>query len=160
MLRSAAFTPGEIPRYSFYRRLSGPQGQSGHEGVKKNLHPSETRDRTRAVQPAAKRLAAWATWPTISSVLLQILLSNICDLWILWKNVQMDRGNINPTQHFPWWLQETTKRTPISMVSTGIWTPSSSNTSPVWWISIGAMLCAFKNIITVLSSPSSRWEPE
>ena len=31
--------PGEIPRYSFYRRLSGPQGQSGHEGVKKNLHP-------------------------------------------------------------------------------------------------------------------------
>ena len=39
VLHSAAFTPGEIPRYSFYRRLSGPQGQSGHEGVKKNLHP-------------------------------------------------------------------------------------------------------------------------
>ena len=58
--------PGEIPRYSFYRRLSGPQGKSGHEGVKKNLHPSDTRDRTRAVQPAAKRLAAWATWPTAS----------------------------------------------------------------------------------------------
>ena len=50
--------PGEIPRYSFYSRLSGPQGQSGHEGVKKNLHPSNTRDRTRAFQPAAKRLAA------------------------------------------------------------------------------------------------------
>ena len=33
--------PGEIPRYSLYRRLSGPQGQSGHEGMKKNLHPSE-----------------------------------------------------------------------------------------------------------------------
>ena len=42
--------PGEIPRYSFYRKLSGPQGQSEHEGVKKNLHPSDTRDRTRAVQ--------------------------------------------------------------------------------------------------------------
>ena len=27
-------------RYSFYRRLSGPQDQSGQEGVKKNLHPS------------------------------------------------------------------------------------------------------------------------
>ena len=38
VLRSAAFTPGEITRYSFYRRLSGPQGQSGHEGMKKNLH--------------------------------------------------------------------------------------------------------------------------
>ena len=62
VLRSAAFTPGEIPQYSFYRRLSEPQGQSGHEGVKKNLHSSYTRDRTRAVQPVAKRLAAWATW--------------------------------------------------------------------------------------------------
>ena len=56
--------PGEIPRYSFYRRLSGPQGQSGHEGMKKNFHPSDTRDRTRTVQPVVKRLAAWATWPT------------------------------------------------------------------------------------------------
>ena len=53
--------PGEIPRYSFYRRLSGPQGQSGHEGLKKNLHPSDTRDRTRAIQPVAQRLAASAT---------------------------------------------------------------------------------------------------
>ena len=45
--------PRGKPRYSFYRRLSGPQDQSGHEGVKKNLHTSETRDRTRAVQPVA-----------------------------------------------------------------------------------------------------------
>ena len=65
VLRSAAFTPEERPRYSFYRRLSGPQDQSGHEGAKKNLHPSDTRDRTRAVQPVAQRLAAWATWPYI-----------------------------------------------------------------------------------------------
>ena len=34
----------------FYRRLSESQDQSGYEGVKKNLHPSNTRDRTRAVQ--------------------------------------------------------------------------------------------------------------
>ena len=54
VLHSAAFTPEEIPRYSFYRRLSGPQDQSGHESAKKNLHPSDTR----AVHPAAKRLAA------------------------------------------------------------------------------------------------------
>ena len=52
------------PRYSFYRRLSGPQDYSGHQGVKRNLHPSDTRDRIRAVQPVAKHLAAWATWPT------------------------------------------------------------------------------------------------
>ena len=38
--------------------IGGPQDQSGHEGVKKNLHPSDNRDRTRAVQPLAQRLAA------------------------------------------------------------------------------------------------------
>ena len=53
VLRSAAFTPEESPRYSFYRRLSGPQDQSGHERAKKNLHPSDTW----AVQPVAQRLA-------------------------------------------------------------------------------------------------------
>ena len=56
--RGSRFYPEESPRYSFYRRLSGPQDQSGHEGAKKNLHPSDTRDRTRAVQPVAQRLAA------------------------------------------------------------------------------------------------------
>ena len=30
--------PRESPRYSFYRWLSGSLDQSGHEGVKKNLH--------------------------------------------------------------------------------------------------------------------------
>ena len=36
--------PGKFPGTHFYRRLSGPQDQSGHEGVKKNLHRSDTRD--------------------------------------------------------------------------------------------------------------------
>ena len=54
---SCLYPRGKLP-YSFYRRLSGPQDQSGHEGAKKNLHPSDTRDRTRAVQPVAQRLAA------------------------------------------------------------------------------------------------------
>ena len=52
------FTPRKRPLYSFYRRLSGPQEQSGHEGVKKNLHPSNTRDQTQAFQHVAKHLAA------------------------------------------------------------------------------------------------------
>ena len=38
---------------------------SGHEGVKKNLHPFDIQDRTQAVYSIAKRLAAWATWPKI-----------------------------------------------------------------------------------------------
>ena len=42
--------PRKIPRYSFYRRLSGHQGQAAHEDVKKNLHISDTPDRTRAVK--------------------------------------------------------------------------------------------------------------
>ena len=50
------FTPGESMQYSFYRRLSGPQDQSGHEGVKNNLHPSDTWDRIRAIWPVVKRL--------------------------------------------------------------------------------------------------------
>ena len=51
-----AFTPGKVLRYSFYRKLSEPQDQSEHEGVKRNLHPFYTRDRTRVVQPVTKRL--------------------------------------------------------------------------------------------------------
>ena len=39
VLRSAAFTPGESPRYSFYRRLSGPQDQSGYKSMKKISTP-------------------------------------------------------------------------------------------------------------------------
>ena len=58
VLRSAAFTPEESPRYSFYRRLSVPQDQSGHKRAKKNLHLSDTWDRTWAVQPVAQRVAA------------------------------------------------------------------------------------------------------
>ena len=38
--------------------LSGPQTQSGYEGVKKNLHLSYTWDQTWATQPVAQRLAA------------------------------------------------------------------------------------------------------
>ena len=37
---------------------SGPQDETGHEGVKKNLHSSDTRARTRAMQPVVKHLAA------------------------------------------------------------------------------------------------------
>ena len=45
------------PGYSFYRRLSGPQNQSGH-GVKENLHLSDTRDQTWAVHPVVKQLVS------------------------------------------------------------------------------------------------------
>ena len=67
----------------------------------------------------------------------------------------MDRGNVNPTQHFPWWLRETTKITPIRLVITGIWTMNSPNTNTVWRISIGVMLCAFKSFITDRISQSA-----
>ena len=50
------FLPPRKPRYSFYMRLSGPQDQSGNEGVKKNIHPSDTRNQARVPQPVAKRL--------------------------------------------------------------------------------------------------------
>ena len=50
--------PQESPWYSFYRRLSGPQDQSGHEGVKKNLHLFDTGDQTWAIRHIVKHLAA------------------------------------------------------------------------------------------------------
>ena len=64
------FYPGKSPlsRYSFYRKLWGLQDQSGHEGAKKNLHPSDTRNGTRTTQPVAKSLVAWAIWLTLLTV--------------------------------------------------------------------------------------------
>ena len=55
VVRLAAFASGESPGYSFYRRPSGHQGQSVYKEVKKNIHPSDTRDRILAVQAVAKR---------------------------------------------------------------------------------------------------------
>ena len=43
---SAAFAP-VLP---FCRRMNAPHDQSGHEGMKKNLYLSDTRDRTLAIQ--------------------------------------------------------------------------------------------------------------
>ena len=67
--------PGK-PRYSFFRRFSGPQVQSGHEEVKKNLHPSDTRGRIRAVQPVAKRLQSILVklWEMKKNCLMSLLL--------------------------------------------------------------------------------------
>ena len=39
-LRSADFTPGKALGNNFYRRLSEPQDQTGHEGVKKITPPT------------------------------------------------------------------------------------------------------------------------
>ena len=50
------FTQGKV-RHSFYGRLKRPQGQSGHEGIKK-LHPFATRNQIRVVQPLAKNFTA------------------------------------------------------------------------------------------------------
>ena len=44
-------------------------------------------------------------------------------------NGQMDRGNENPTQHLPWWLRKTTKKTQVRLVGTGIWTRDLPNAS-------------------------------
>ena len=49
----------------------------------------------------------------------------------LMNNGQMDRGNENPTQHLPWWLRKTTKKTPVRLVGTGIRTRDLPNASLV-----------------------------
>ena len=47
------FYPMESSQYSFYRWLSGAQDQSGHKRSEENLHLSDTRDQTQAVQHLA-----------------------------------------------------------------------------------------------------------
>ena len=59
------FTPEESHGTHFYRRLRGPQDRSGHEEVKKNLHPS--------VHPVAKCFAASASWLTPNLIILKII---------------------------------------------------------------------------------------
>ena len=59
--RVASPTLGRLyPRYSFYRRLSGPQDQSGHEGVKKKKAPPLRHPGSNPGNPAT-----WATWATL-----------------------------------------------------------------------------------------------
>jgi hypothetical protein len=53
------FTPGKT-WYPLYRRLGGPQGQSGQ--VRKISPPPGFDPRT--VQPVASHYTDWATWPT------------------------------------------------------------------------------------------------
>ena len=49
VLHSTFLPPGKS-RFSFYRRLSGPQGQYGHERIKKYLYASATQDQIWAIQ--------------------------------------------------------------------------------------------------------------
>ena len=58
VLRSTVFTPGGSPHYSVCRRLSGLKDKSGHEGVKKNSTPFDTRAQTWVVQLIAKHIGA------------------------------------------------------------------------------------------------------
>jgi hypothetical protein len=52
----AALPPGKEPRYPLYRRLGGPQSQSGRCGEEKILHPTGTQtSNSRVIQPIASR---------------------------------------------------------------------------------------------------------
>ena len=64
----------------------------------------------------------------------------------------MDRSNGSPTQYLTWCWGKQKKRIPVRLVSTGIWTLNSPNTSPVCWISIGACI---RNLITYRNSQSA-----
>ena len=57
--RVASPTLGRLyPRYSFYSRLSGPPEAVWVLRTEENLHPYDTRNRTRAIDPVAKHIAA------------------------------------------------------------------------------------------------------
>ena len=106
--------PGKT-RYPFYRRLGGPQGQSGW--VENLFH---TGIRSRTVQPVVSRYADWATRPTLSTVPPQIYwdctlimpwllpskpvpirLQPYHQYYTLWDKINHKTNNITLT----WWLQ-------------------------------------------------------
>ena len=64
------FTTGKS-RYPFYRRLCGPQGQSGQV---QNISPPPEFD-PRTVKPVVSRYTDWATRPTISRIPFIILIT-------------------------------------------------------------------------------------
>ena len=64
-------------------------------------------------------------------------------------NGQMDRGNENPTQYLPWWLRKTTKKTPVRLVDTGIWTRYLPNASLVCYHDHGATSLGNSNIVSL-----------
>ena len=108
VLSSAAFTPGKSPRCSFYRRLSGPQDQSGYERAKKNIHPSDTRDVTRGVQPAAsalplellvqKKITALTLCRAISFVYRVVLVQKFLLLLLLYSRYK--RNTVYTIKHY------------------------------------------------------------
>ena len=63
--------PSRGPKYSFHKRLSGPQDQ---DGVKKNLHFSNDQNRTTAFQPVSKRLVAWYLVIIIITIIIIIII--------------------------------------------------------------------------------------
>ena len=72
------------------------------------------------------------------------------------KNDQMDRGNEKPTQHLPWWLRKTTKKTPVRLAGTGIWTRDLPNANLVRYhgaTSLGAVNLVLYLIYTKIKTP-------
>ena len=57
--------PGKAPGTHFIGGWVDPRTSLDTKGVKKNLYPSDTQDRTWAIQPVAKHLTAWATLLTV-----------------------------------------------------------------------------------------------
>ena len=81
------------------------------------------------------------------------------------KNGQMDRGNEKPTQHLPWRLRKITKKTPVRLVGTGIWTRDLPNASLVRYhgaTSLGpiniAKVWSIKNSQNNLETSVSIWD--
>jgi len=78
--RGHTLRPGKT-RYPFYRKLSGPQGQSGRA---ENLVPTGIRSRT--VRPIVSRYTDWATGPTF------IIL--VHTVYVSWKPAGAASGNV------------------------------------------------------------------
>jgi hypothetical protein len=59
----AALPPGKSPRYSFYRRLGGPQSRSGRYGEVKTFYPTGTRTPAPPGRPARSQSLYRLSYP-------------------------------------------------------------------------------------------------
>jgi hypothetical protein len=64
------FSPGKgLPRYPLYRRLGGPQSQSGHRGQRKNPLPLPGIEPWSLGRPARSQTLYWLSYPALKPML-------------------------------------------------------------------------------------------
>ena len=120
-VRVASRTLGHLyPRYSFYRRLSGSQEQSGHEGVKEistpptpgtEPGPSSPWRNTLPLEPHDSLRKPWLEYNHLFPTLEKCIFSETSELWLIFSLVSAKLPCLPPSschkrEKLPLWVQK------------------------------------------------------